>query len=189
VLVKRLQAELVLVFKSFVELEIEVLEPQLAELGLSQLSDGLVNEPHFAEVISPDTLVSEEVNVHKLDNHIDQCDMHFPEFSILIDEFSRVSLDFLDVRLNFAGVVPRDCIISVALRILNDLFELLSLLEHHWHLAVDDLSAHGVVEVSYLFKGNTLFVELFGVGCHGADLSRNLESMFSEDTSILSEGD
>lgn len=181
-LVKRLQAELILILKGFVQLEIEVRQPALAEFRLSLLGDRLVDNSHLAEVVTPDNLVPKEVNVHEFDYHINQGDVDLPQLSVFINQLSGASLYFFDVSLDFVRVVPGNNTVrslTLAFGVLDDVLKLLSLVNHHGHLALNDLGAHGVVEVGHLFKGHTLFVELFGVGSHSADLSRDVEPMLS----------
>jgi hypothetical protein len=108
VFIERLQTELVLILKGFVQLEIEVREPALAELRLSLLGDRLVDNSHLSKVVTPDKLVPEEVNIHELNDHIDQGDVHLPELSVFVDQLSCACLDLLDVSLNFVRIVPGD---------------------------------------------------------------------------------
>ena len=68
--------------KRFVELIVQVSEPQLALVwrpGLSRLLNDLSN---LIEVLLPEILILEEINVHELNDHIYNVDMNFPEASI-----------------------------------------------------------------------------------------------------------
>lgn len=116
--------------------------------------------------------------------------MDLAEFTVFSNEVGSTRLNLLDVIFNFDGVVPsHTCTIAVvlALRVLNDELESLKLFKHHRFLAVDHLSSHRVVKVGDLLEGDTFFIELLGVLSHIEYWLRDLESMFTEDTSVLDE--
>jgi len=182
VLVERLKAELVLVLKRLVELEVEMREPPLAEFRLSLLSHRLVDDPHLAEVVTPDNLVPQKVDVHQLNDHVNKSDVHLSELSVFVNELSGTCLHFLNVCLNFSWVVPGDHSVrrsSLTFGVLDDVFELLGFVNHHRHLTLNDLGAHGVVEVGHLLEGDTFFVEFLGVRSHSENLSGDVEAMLS----------
>jgi len=108
--------------------------------------------------------------------------VNLSKLSVLIDQLSSSLLNFFDVVLDFVRVVPRDNTIrcaTFAFRVLNNVLKLLSLFKHHGHLALNNLSAHRVVEISNLLESDTFLVELLSVLGHSEDLSRNVEAVFS----------
>lgn len=92
--------------------------------------------------------------------------MDLSQSSILRNELSCLGLHLLSVLLNFNGVLPsnRLAIFSLlTLRISDDVLEVLCLIDHHWLLAIDHLSTHGVIEVSNLFERYTFLIEFLSI--------------------------
>jgi len=101
-------------------------------------------------------------------------------------------LDLLYVDLNLNWILPGDTlsiIPSLALWISNNILEALSLIEHHRLLAFNHLSAHRVIEVSYLLQSNSLFVVFLGIFSNNKDVLVDFESHFSKHSSVLDESD
>lgn len=114
--------------------------------------------------------------------------MNFPQFAIFRNQVSSAGLNLLDIVLDLDRVIPSD-VLSVAavlaFGILNDILKALELLKHHRLLAVNHLSTHRIIEIGNLFKGYAFLVELLGVFGDVDNRLRDLETVLTENASIL----
>jgi len=60
----------------------------------------------LVHLVSPNLLALEKIDVHKLDDFIDDIDVEFSELSVFVDKFSCHLLHFLCVPLNLDGIFP-----------------------------------------------------------------------------------
>ena len=108
--------------------------------------------------------------------------MDLSESSILRYQLSSLSLDLLDIFLDFNGILPSDRLSIVALLALgvsDDVLKVLGLVKHHGLLALDHLGAHRVVKVGYLLEGDTFLVEFLSVLSHLYDVLVDFETHLS----------
>lgn len=82
VFIQRLQSHLILMFKGFVELVVEMVDPETTLLDISGLGDGLNDLPDLGQVLLPEVLVLQNVHIHQLNQHVHYVEMYFPESSI-----------------------------------------------------------------------------------------------------------
>ena len=165
-LIKRLKAHLILMLERLVQLKVEMREPQFAVLRRALPGDRLDNFADLLQVGLPEGPVVQQVDVHKLVDHVDDATVYIAELAVFSHQLSSLLLHLFVVLLDLNGVVPGDVAtvrLAIALRVLDKSLKFGGLVNHHWLLAVDHLSTHGVEEVSSLLQRQALLVELLGI--------------------------
>ena len=139
--------------QSLVELEVEMCEPQFAVFRLALLRHRLNDFTNLLQVSPPKLSVVQQVDVHELVDHLDCAAMHIAKLPVLCDQGHCLGLHLLVVLLDLNRVIPCDLSVidaSGTLWILDQVFKLSDLVDHHRLLAGDHLCAHGIEEVSRL---------------------------------------
>lgn len=95
-------------FERFIQLIVQMSEPELALIGGSSLSSGFNDLSYLDDVLFPQILVLQEVNIHKLNNHINDRNMNLSESSVFRNELSCLGLNLLGIVLNFNRILPSD---------------------------------------------------------------------------------